>query len=75
MISPSTHLQAALKLNMACSSSDRSYPSEPRVGVGVVILRQNAHNKASAEVKRLFPRKVQVFCSMETHYFVAGLAN
>ncbi|DBA85135.1 TPA: hypothetical protein ACH3X2_005855 [Trebouxia sp. C0005] len=50
MISPSTHLQAALKLNMACSSSDRSYPSEPRVGVGVVILRQNAHNKASAEV-------------------------
>ncbi|KAA6429528.1 MAG: hypothetical protein FRX49_00920 [Trebouxia sp. A1-2] len=42
---------------MACSSSDRSYPSEPRVGVGVVILRQNAHNKASAEVLLLERQK------------------
>ncbi|KAL0042059.1 hypothetical protein WJX77_001881 [Trebouxia sp. C0004] len=49
-VGPSAHLQVGLKLNRACSSPDRSYPSEPRVGVGVVILRPNAHEKESAEV-------------------------
>ena len=68
-VAPSAHLKAALKRNRACSSSDRSYPSEPRVGVGVVILRPNAHNKASAEVHRLFSRQMQVFCSMTKTYF------
>ena len=74
-IAPSARLQAALKLNRACSSSDRSYPSEPRVGVGVVILRPNAHNKQSAEVSWLLSRHMQVLCLMENIVFVAGLAN
>lgn len=52
-MAPSAHLQAALKLNRAFCSSDRSYPSEPRVGVGVVILRPNAHKTESTEVSRL----------------------
>lgn len=33
------------------SSSDRSYPAEPRVGVGVVILRPGPQNDPSAEVR------------------------
>ncbi len=59
-IAPLARLQAALKLNRACSSSDRSYPSDPRVGVGVVILRPNAHIKESAEVNWLLSRHMQV---------------
>ena len=68
-IAPSARLQAALKFNRACSSSDRSYPSEPRVGVGVVILRPNAHNKESAEVHWLLSRHMQVFGSIQKQYF------
>lgn len=39
------------RYSAAATSNDRSYPAEPRVGVGVVILRPSPETPKTVEVR------------------------
>lgn len=52
VVAPTAKFQVARRMTRSLSSADRNYPGEPRVGVGVVILRPSTQSdRSAAEVR------------------------